>query len=561
MGVLRRIESRLSDKDSASGLPRSSDRLDSWKEVANYLRREVRTVQLWEKNEGLPIHRHFHKQLGTIFAFRSEIDAWARQASKGVERSDVANDLAVLPAKTAAAANIFLKVSNLAAPHGQREQQKFCDSVSLHVCTLLRRYLPEHLSVQAESDLAENTIARYYLRWRSPLPWGESLRISLDLCDGGLDIPLWSDSYSFASAESAEAELEIATQIAQCLWLKLVPERSLPVPARGTAMTGSREIYLRGRYFWNQRSVEGMRKAMRCFELAIQDDPSFALAYSGLADCLTLLSFYEIASPHELMPAARSAALKAIELAPDLAEAHASLADVMLHFDRDWIGADFEYRKAIGCNPEYALGYHWYANSLAAHGHHEAALLAISQALQIDPVSQITVVWAGVISHLARKYDKAIGYYQDALELNPGFAWAHMYMAQALEQKGNYAAALREFDTTLTLGGASNSVEAMKAHTYGIAGDRSSALHIVQQIVATPQNRHVPSYDIAAVYAALGNRHETFAWLTRACDERSMKLFSLTQDPRFDCLRDSSGFRSIVRTIGLSNGVSAATRW
>ena len=245
----------------------------------------------------------------------------------------------------------------------------------------------------------------------------------------------------------------LADQIVSCVWLKVI---SSPVSVRFTKRSerrAAREAYLKGRYFWKQRNEEGLRKALQCFETAIREDPHFALPYSGLADSLTLLSFYEIVPPSQAMPAARRAALKAIELDPDLAEAHASLADIQFHFDRDWHGADLEYRRAIECNPGYALSYHWYANLLAAKGQHEAAHIAIMHALEIDPVSLITLVWAGVTSHMAHRFDDAIKHYKSALELDPEFIWAHMYLAQALEQKGDYKEAVREFENTIKLTG------------------------------------------------------------------------------------------------------------
>jgi tetratricopeptide (TPR) repeat protein len=252
------------------------------------------------------------------------------------------------------------------------------------------------------------------------------------------------------------------------------------------------------------------------------------------------------------MPSARRAALKAIELDPNLAEAHASLADVLLHFDRDWQTADHEYRRSIQCNPDYALGYHWYANLLAARGQHEAAHIAIMHALEIDPVSIITLVWAGVTSHLAHQFDQAIKHYQSALELDPDFIWAHMYMAQALEQKGSIKEAIKEFDVAARLAGGNNCVKAMTAHAHAVAGDRSSAREILDELTNAPSHQCMPSYDIAATYAALGDSRLTMAWLNRACGERNMKLFTLTQDPRFDALRHRSEFKEIVAQMGMT---------
>ena len=341
------------------------------------------------------------------------------------------------------------------------------------------------------------------------------------------------------------------------------PDRPMPLAARcvvcpacstqdAHAAAGAREDYLKGRYFWSRRTEDDLRKAMSWFDAAIHEDPDSALPYTGRADTFTLLSFYEIVSPAEAMPKARDAAMRAIELDPELAEAHTSLADIHLHFDWRWDAAGREYRRAIECNPGYALGYHWYANLLAATGQHDAAYAAVMQALQIDPVSLITQVWAGVTSHLARRFDDAIRHYQNALELDPDFTWAHMYLAQALEQKGCYPEALKEFDTAIRLAGGSDCVTAMKAHAHAMAGDRDAAENLLAPLRHASSGKCAPSYDIAATYAALGNREHAVHWLQRACSERNMKLFSLSADPRFDSLREASQFRQIVLHLGLA---------
>jgi tetratricopeptide (TPR) repeat protein len=317
--------------------------------------------------------------------------------------------------------------------------------------------------------------------------------------------------------------------------------------------SNSTDAYFLGRYFWKQRSEKALQKAVRSFEAAIQEDPRFALAYSGLADCLTLQSFYEIVPPSEAMPAARRAALRAVELDPYSAEGHTSLADVLFHFDRDWTRADQEYQAAIQCNPKYGLGYHWYANLLVAKGQHEAARVAIMKALDLDPVSPITNVWAGVISHLARRYDEAIRHFRRALELEPEFAWAHMFMAQTLEQTGQMAEALHEFQATIELSGGSNCAKAMMAHAQAISGDKSAALRIVSDLNGRRDQKHIPSYDIAAVHAALGDSRKTIAWLDRACADHNMKLFTLAQDPRFEPVRNLSEFKHLINQVGLSS--------
>jgi serine/threonine-protein kinase len=413
----------------------------------------------------------------------------------------------------------------------------------------LQRLNPDRFAmVPVEAD-PENQETGYALRWFTARD-GTALKISAELlCSGKVE---WSQVYQAEKKDWNHAPQQIAQQISQCLWLKIVYRPRPAAPERRRQEMNAREAYLKGRYFWEQRSEPGLKRAVQFFKAAIHEDPGFALPYSGLADSLTLLSFYEIVPSAQIMPAARKAALKAVELNPDLAEAHASLADVLLHFDRDWQNAEYEYRRTIQCNPSYALGYHWYSNLLAARGQHDAAHVAIMNALEIDPASIITLVWAGVTSYLARQFDEAIRRYRSALELAPDFVWAHMYLAQAFEQKGDLKEALKEFEAAIRLARGNFCVRAMKAHTYALAGDNASAREMLRDLKMATSPGCLPSYDIAATYAALGEPNRMIAWLNRACHERNMKLFTLPQDPRFDSFRRRDDFKEIVAQIGLA---------
>lgn len=527
------------------------DQLDSWKEIASYFRRDIRTVQLWEKNEGLPIHRHFHKQMGSVFAFRSELERWKCQASQTPGSRRAGNSPKQVENR------ITIGVRSPATTIANTRRQQLSDFVIAKTIAALEKLSPAQLRIvrvsspnQADALGLPSGGVDYLLREKVEDD-GDGVLVDASLVTANTESLVWSHEYRCRQNDLDQIPGSVAEQIAQCLWLKICSlPKPVPVPAH-RERTGAREMYLRGRYFWNQRNQVSLRKALQCFEAAIREDPQFPLSYSGLADSLTLLAFYEIVPPSEAMPSARRAALKAIELDPNLAEAHTSLADVLLHFDRDWSGADHEYRRSIECNPGYALGYHWYANLLTARGQHEAAHIAIMHALEIDPVSIITLVWAGVTSHLAHQFDNAIKHYQSALELDPHFVWAHMYMAQALEQKGDFKGALREFETTLGLAGGSNCVQAMKAHTHAVAGETSMAREILNGLKRNCLTA-TPSYDMAAVYAALGETNQAIEWLNRACQERHMKIFTLTQDPRFDLLRRQPEFIQVVQQVGLA---------
>jgi tetratricopeptide (TPR) repeat protein len=542
--MIKELVSTLSNSQQSNGLRLDPDRLDSWKEIASYFRREVRTVQLWEKREGLPIHRHFHKQLGSVFAFRSELAAWNDQVSHKGGQPEVAKQ-----ARTSASAPSHITIRVEPLQNETLADQSLCDAIAAKTIAVLGQLNPGKLSIEV-GRVSQDSLAAYVLKWGVQDDCA-GLQVNAELLLVESETVVWSQVYCCRRSDIDALPGYLADQMVLCVWLKVISSPPSCRFTRHTEKSGAREAYLKGRYFWKQRNEEGLRKAMQCFEAAVKEDPHFALPYSGLADSLTLLSFYEIVPPSQAMPAARRAALKAIELDPDLAEAHASLADIRFHFDRDWQGADLEYRRAIQCNPGYALSYHWYANLLAAKGQHEAAHIAIMHALEIDPVSLITLVWAGVTSHLAHRFDEAVKYYQSALELDPDFVWAHMYLAQALEQKGDYKGAVREFENTIKLSRGSNCVLAMKAHAHAAAGDATSARQILRGLKSATNHKCMPSYDIAATHAALGESKQMGFWLNRACNERNMKVFTLMQDPRFDSLRHLSEFKQIVDHVGL----------
>jgi TolB-like protein/tetratricopeptide (TPR) repeat protein len=537
------------------------DRLDSWKSIANHLGREVRTVQLWEKLEGMPVHRHFHRKLGSVFAYRSEVDAWREGLSWAPGGSVPLASVA--PRKN----RIVIAVLPFESLGGNPEQEFFNDGVTVETITALGNLSPQGLGVISRASvmaykgsprraekLSKELNVGFILEGTTQTELGQ-IRVNVALVNVKDKTTLWSKSYKSTFANSLDLQSRVAAQIARFVALKLFSSETPAGILPSVGRSALRDAYFMGRYFWKQRTEHALRKAVGIFESAIQEDPGFSLAHSGLADCLTLLSFYEMVPPSEAMPIARRVALKAVELDPCSAEARTSLADILFHFDRDWTRADQEYRAAIQCNPEYGLSYHWYANLLVARGKHEAAHNAIMRALDLDPVSPITNAWAGVISHFGRRYNEAISHYRRALELDPQFVWARMFMAQTLGQMGRTAEALEEFEATVQLSGGSNYVTAMMAHAQAVSGDKSSALKILNELNGRLNRKPMPSYDIAAVYAALGDSRKTIAWLDRALAEHNMKLFTLAEDPRFDPVRNLPQFKHVVGQVGLNSTV------
>lgn len=376
------------------------DRLDSWKEIAKHLGREVRTVQLWEKLEGLPVHRHFHRSLSSVFAFRSELDAWCQRVSR---RSVDTSGTAHADRDSAPSANkrtedkVTVVVLPFQAVPGTRGQEPFNEGVVSEVIVAIGRLCPERIDVisrtavmeykesaKAVDEFGKEFNASYLVEGVSQVENGW-IRVNVSLVCVKNKTTVWSHSYKGSCKRSLDLQSKVANKIAHSLCLRVLSSGEsvralLPVGHRA-----SRDAYVLGRYLWKQRTEESLRKAIRCFEQAIRNDPGFSLAHSGLADCYTLLAFYGIVSPAEAMPAAQGAALKAVDLAPLSAEAQASLADIHFHFERNWFRAEQEYQAAIQCDPAYALSYHWYANLLAAKGQHEAADLAIKRAETSTP--------------------------------------------------------------------------------------------------------------------------------------------------------------------------------
>jgi TolB-like protein/Tfp pilus assembly protein PilF len=566
---------RSDTRAAVSGAPLSRhDRLDSWKEIAKHLGREVRTVQLWEKREGLPVHRHFHRSLGSVFAFRSEVDAWWQRVSQGstgpqaqAETTEEPSPNAVqrTPEKVTVAALPFDGVA------GIPELERFNHGVVSKIIVAIGRLCPDRIRVISRTavreykeaapgieKLGEELNAAYLVEGTSQLE-GDRIRIDVSLVRVKDKTTVWSHSYYGSFSKSLELQSKVSSHVAHCLCVRALSSGKSVRASLPKAHRSSRDAYILGRYLWKQRTEESLRKAIRCFEQAIQDDSQFALPHSGLADCFTLLAFYGIVSPAEAMPAAQGAARKAVELAPSSAEAHASMADIYFHFERNWFLAEQEYQAAIQCDPGYALSYHWYANLLAAKGQHQAAGLAIMRAVDLDP-APITIAWAGVTAHIARRYEEAISHYRRSLEFEPNLAWTHMYMAQTLVETGRYAEALDEYDATIRLSGGNNCAKAMKAHAHAASGNRRAALRIVSELGEIPNQRCVPSYDIAAVYAGLGEHKEMFSWLQRAYKERNIKLFTFAHDPRFDAVRDRADVRSLTEHPEFQRIYSSITR-
>ena len=381
----------------------------------------------------------------------------------------------------------------------------------------------------------------------------DSLSISAELVDVQNNRHLWGDRYTRKLAEILVLQEEITRQISDQLRTRLSGEEKKRLAKRYTENTEAYQLYLKGRYFWNKRTEKDLKKAIEYFEQTIAIDPTYALAYAGLADSYALFGFslYAALSPREADRKAESAALKALEIDDTLAEAHTALGLIQFRSKWNWLKAESEFKRAIELNPNYALAYQYYALLLASVERQDEALTTIKRSQELEPVSLI--LNAAVARHLywARQYDQAIEELRKTLELDPNFMAAHFRLGLVYEQKGMYEEAIAQFSKARTISENNPFVIAGLGHVYGLSGNRKKAQEMISELKELSNRRYVPAYDMAVIYSGLGERDQAFAWLGKAYQERAGSLVYLKVEPVFDPIRSDRRFADLLRRMGL----------
>jgi tetratricopeptide (TPR) repeat protein len=319
---------------------------------------------------------------------------------------------------------------------------------------------------------------------------------------------------------------------------------------RQTKNAEAYQNYLRGRFFWNKRTSESMKKGIEYFDQAIRFDPNYALAYAGLADSYNVLSQVGELSAHEAMSNAKAAAITALKIDDTLAEAHASLALVNEVYEWDWTGAEREFKRAIELNPNFAQAHHWYAMFLSAMGRHDEAVAEIRRAKELDPVSLIVNTNEGWILYCARRYDEAIEQLRKTVDLDPSFANAHYKLALVYEMKGMYQEAVEEFLKTKSLTGANQETVAMLQAAYSGSGWQGYCRQELNRLKQEAKGKYVSSKYFVLSYLQLNEKESAFEWLQKAYEERGEVLLYLKVDPRFDPLRSDPRFKDFLQRVG-----------
>jgi TolB-like protein/tRNA A-37 threonylcarbamoyl transferase component Bud32/Flp pilus assembly protein TadD len=383
----------------------------------------------------------------------------------------------------------------------------------------------------------------------SVLRSGDRVRITTQLIDARTDRHLWAHSYERDMRDVLELQSEVAQAIANEIKIKVTPQEQVRLARARPVSPEAHEAYLKGRYYWNLRTQEGLKKGIEYFQQAIEKDPGCALAYVGLADSYLNLIGWDLAAPREAYPRAKAAALKALQVDETLAEAHVPLGAAGFAYDWDWAGAEKELRRAIELNPSYATAHNFYAQCLMFMGRHNEALAEIKRAQDLDPVSPIHNTVRGMVFFFARRYDEAIAECQRALELNAGFYPAHLFLAEAYEQERLHDKAISEYRKAIALQEGSTRAAAGLARGYVAAGRRTEALKIISDLRQLSKQRYVSAYGITQTYIALGDFDHAWAWLEKAFEERSFQLIWLKVDPTIDPLRSDPRFQDLLRRV------------
>jgi TolB-like protein/DNA-binding winged helix-turn-helix (wHTH) protein/Tfp pilus assembly protein PilF len=445
---------------------------------------------------------------------------------------------------------------------GDLNQEYFADGMTEELITNLGKI--------SALDVISRTSVMRYKGTRKPLPEiarelnvdtivesavrssGGRVRITVQLIDARTDHHLWAQSYERNMGDVLAMQRDIALAIAREVQAELTPQEQTRFARDRPVKPEAYELYLRGRYEWNKRTTDGLYKALEYFQRAVRVDPRYSLAYSGLADSYSILGNNAFLPGAEVYPRAKTAALRALELDNELAEAHTSLALVLFDYDRDRKAALKELKAAIALNPNYATARHWYANMLAAMGQFQEAIPEIELARKLDPLSARTNANVGYVLYFARQYDRAISEARKAVELDPNDRHSHTALGFMYLQKGMNREALDEFQKSASLPTGPRFGLGILAFGYAAVGNRGEALKALRKAKQLWKAEYVSPYRIATIYVALGERDEAFKWLEKGVAEYDGQMDYLEMDPIMDPLRSDPRFQDILRRMNFA---------
>jgi TolB-like protein/Tfp pilus assembly protein PilF len=422
--------------------------------------------------------------------------------------------------------------------------------------------------------MAQSTVSRYKARDIDPqavgrelnvrsvltgriMQSGGALRIGTELVDVASGSQLWGAQYDRKPGDIFVVQDEISNEISEKLRLKLTRAEKKQLTKRHTDNAEAYRIYLKGRHHWNQWTEQGFYKAIEYFQQAVNIDAGYALAYAGLADSYVLLGWNSYLPPKEAFPMGKAAANAALQLDPDLAEAHTPLAAVLWLHDWQWDKAHTEFERTLKLNAKYPTANHWYAEYTMTMGRHAEAMVRIRNSQDLDPLSLIinnAVAWS---LYFARRYDEAIEQLRRTVDLDPNYPVTYWVLGLVLRKMGNYELAIIEGEKAVELSGGSPLIRAALAYTLGAAGRKEEAVEILDELTRITQQKYVAPYFFAGIHVGLGENHKAIEYLEKCYEEHSHWLIYLHLDPSMDGLREHPGFQQILRRVGLPVATSA----
>jgi TolB-like protein/DNA-binding winged helix-turn-helix (wHTH) protein/Flp pilus assembly protein TadD len=453
---------------------------------------------------------------------------------------------------------VVLPLDNLS---GEASQDYFADGMTDELITDLAQI--------SALRVISRTSAMVYKGARKPLPQiarelnvdavvegtvlrsGDQVRITAQLIQASDDKHLWAESYEGNVRDTLALQNKVAAAIAEKIRINLNPHEQAALKNAKVVNPEAYESYLKGRYFWNKRTANGLKVALAYFNQAIEEDPKYAQAYSGLADTYALLGDwqYAVMTPKEALPKAKAAAMKALELDDSLSEAHNSLAFCLEGFDWDFEAAGKEFRRAIELNPGYATAHHWYAWHLSLVGRNSEAVAEMRKAENLDPLSLIINADLAELLLIAHLSDESIQQSNKTIEMDPNFALAHNQLAQAYLEKHMFGEAIAEIQKAIQLSGGSPTCTTNLARAYAASGKTAAAVGLLNDLKKGSASGDPHTAEIAMIYAALGNKDQAMTWLEKSYEERFNPGVLLR--PGFDPLRSDPRFQDLVRRIGL----------
>jgi serine/threonine-protein kinase len=456
---------------------------------------------------------------------------------------------------------LSLAILPLTNTNGDPDTEYLSDGITESIINRLSQ-LPE-LRVMARS-----TAFRYKDRDVDPQEVGRTLKvravltgqllrrenrliIKLELVDVKDGSQLWGEYYSREPSDLLAIERAIAYEIAENLRLRLTGEQKRRLSRPRTENAEAYQCYLKGRHDWNKRTAEGLKKSIKLFEQAIDIDPTYALAYTGVADAYLNLGGWGLVAFREAYPRARAAAKRALDIDETLAEAHVSLAMVQKEYDWDWPGAGREFKRALELNPNYAVAHQWYGEYLAAVGRHQEAIAAFKRAIDLDPLSLIIHATLGRHGYyFARQYDQAIAQLRKTLDMDDKFWVVHLWLGWTYANIGRMEEALPELETARRL---DNNLEivAVVGYTYGWMGRRLEAQQLLDELRQLSQTRYVSPMLAALIAIGMGEHNQAFGWLEQCYADRVQMMSELKAEPAFDPLRADPRFADLLRRVGL----------